>query len=497
MTRHYSLKFSSLTCLALVLYEGRRKGTLITRFEYIEVNKQSWTFPIVAKTPPYCMRCITDCWDQDDQTGIYSCPQCRQTFSPRPVLGKNVVVAEMVEKLKKTRLSGVCYAGAGDVECDVCTGRKHKAIKSCLTCLKSYCQTHLQQHENLFRGKLMEGAGRLQEMICSRHDKVTEIYCRTDQRCICVLCLVDEHRNHDTVSTAAARTEKQETAAVSRAEGRVERLKQEIEDLKRRNTELEKLSQTQDHIQFLQSFQCLSVSGSAENISITSDVSFDDDVVKSVSQFREKLQRFCREEIRKISVTSIQVPEPRSRREFLQYFRPFTLDPNTVNHRLTLSEGNQVATYILPALQYPDHPDRFDDWSEVMCRDGVSGRCYWEVEWTGRGRLGVDVAVAYRSMGRKGVGLECAAGRNDQSWSLFCCPNHYSFIHNNSEMIVPLDPSSSRVGVYVDHSAGLLSFYSVSNDTTSLIHRVHTTFTQPLCPMFGLDEHSAFRLAHL
>ncbi|XP_057201233.1 tripartite motif-containing protein 16-like isoform X1 [Triplophysa rosa] len=503
----------------------------------------------------YCMRCITDCWDHEDQTGIYRCPQCRQTFSPRPVLGKNVMVAEMMEKLKTARIQVT-----SDVECDVCTERKHKAVKSCLLCLNSYCQTHLEQHENLFRGRrhsLIDPTGRLQEMNCSQHHKMMEIYCNRCQRCICVLCLMHEHRDHDTASISAANTEKQsqlgetqnklqqkiqekerdlqklrdtvtshkrcaqtavedcemtftelmsevtqlirdqETAAVSRAEGRVERLKQEIEDLKRRNTELEKLSQTQDHIQFLQSFQCLSVSGSAENISITSDVSFDDDVVKSVSQFREKLQRFCREEIRKISVTSIQVPEPRSRREFLQYFRPFTLDPNTVNHRLTLSEGNQVATYILPALQYPDHPDRFDDWSEVMCRDGVSGRCYWEVEWTGRGRLGVDVAVAYRSMGRKGVGLECAAGRNDQSWSLFCCPNHYSFIHNNSEMIVPLDPSSSRVGVYVDHSAGLLSFYSVSNDTTSLIHRVHTTFTQPLCPMFGLDEHSAFRLAHL
>ncbi|KAI7804138.1 tripartite motif-containing protein 16-like isoform X2 [Triplophysa rosa] len=501
------------------------------------------------------MRCITDCWDHEDQTGIYRCPQCRQTFSPRPVLGKNVMVAEMMEKLKTARIQVT-----SDVECDVCTERKHKAVKSCLLCLNSYCQTHLEQHENLFRGRrhsLIDPTGRLQEMNCSQHHKMMEIYCNRCQRCICVLCLMHEHRDHDTASISAANTEKQsqlgetqnklqqkiqekerdlqklrdtvtshkrcaqtavedcemtftelmsevtqlirdqETAAVSRAEGRVERLKQEIEDLKRRNTELEKLSQTQDHIQFLQSFQCLSVSGSAENISITSDVSFDDDVVKSVSQFREKLQRFCREEIRKISVTSIQVPEPRSRREFLQYFRPFTLDPNTVNHRLTLSEGNQVATYILPALQYPDHPDRFDDWSEVMCRDGVSGRCYWEVEWTGRGRLGVDVAVAYRSMGRKGVGLECAAGRNDQSWSLFCCPNHYSFIHNNSEMIVPLDPSSSRVGVYVDHSAGLLSFYSVSNDTTSLIHRVHTTFTQPLCPMFGLDEHSAFRLAHL
>ncbi len=103
-------------------------------------------------------------------------------------------------------------AGAGDVQCDVCTGRKHKAVKSCLLCLNSYCQNHLEQHESLFKGKrhnLTEATGRLQEMICQKHEKLLEVFCRTDQKCICLLCLVDEHKNHDTVSAAAQRTEKQ------------------------------------------------------------------------------------------------------------------------------------------------------------------------------------------------------------------------------------------------------------------------------------------------
>ncbi|ROL08895.1 E3 ubiquitin/ISG15 ligase TRIM25 [Anabarilius grahami] len=160
----------------------------------------------------YCKICITGFWDQEDQMRVYSCPQCRQTFSPRPALAKNTILAEMVEKLKKIKLPVDCYTGAGDVQCDVCTGRKHKAVKSCLVCLNSYCQNHLEQHESLFKGKrhnLTEPTGRLQEMICPKHDKILEVFCRTDQKCICVLCTMDEHKNHDTVSTAAQRTEKQ------------------------------------------------------------------------------------------------------------------------------------------------------------------------------------------------------------------------------------------------------------------------------------------------
>uniref|UniRef100_A0A8C2CT77 E3 ubiquitin/ISG15 ligase TRIM25-like n=1 Tax=Cyprinus carpio TaxID=7962 RepID=A0A8C2CT77_CYPCA len=161
----------------------------------------------------YCKSCITGCWDQEDQ--IYSCPQCRQTFSPRPALARNTMLAELVEKLKKRKRPADCDAGAGDVQCDVCTGRKYKAIKSCLMCLNSYCQNHLKQHESWFRGmiklphKVIDATGRLQEMICQKHEKHLEMYCITDQQCICELCTKYEHKNHDTVSAAAQRTEKQ------------------------------------------------------------------------------------------------------------------------------------------------------------------------------------------------------------------------------------------------------------------------------------------------
>ncbi|XP_067248739.1 E3 ubiquitin/ISG15 ligase TRIM25-like isoform X1 [Chanodichthys erythropterus] len=161
----------------------------------------------------YCKICITGFWDQEDQKRVYSCPQCKQTFSPRPALALNTMLAEVVEKLKKIKLPADRYAAAGDVLCDVCTGIKHKAIKSCLVCLDSYCQNHLEQHESLLKGKrhnLTEATVRLQEMICQKHNKLLEVFCCTDQKCICLLCTMDEHKNHDTVSIAAQRTEKQE-----------------------------------------------------------------------------------------------------------------------------------------------------------------------------------------------------------------------------------------------------------------------------------------------
>ncbi|ROL46033.1 E3 ubiquitin/ISG15 ligase TRIM25 [Anabarilius grahami] len=519
----------------------------------------------------YCMSCITDCWNQEDKKRIYRCPLCKQTFTPRPVLGRNVVFAEMVEKLKKTRLQSapaVPHTGSGDVQCDSCTGRKQKAVKSCLECRSSYCQNHLEQHENLFskRHNLMDATGRLQEMICLQHDKMLEIYCRTDQRCICVLCLMDEHKDHDTVSTAAARTEKQshlvetqrniqlriqqrekdlqqlreavashkrsaetavedseriftelirsierrrseviqlirdqERAAVSPAEERLERLEQEINDLRRRDAEMKQLSQTQDHVHFLQSLSSVSLSGSTDGFTVSSHLSFDE-VVKSVSQLRDKLLQFCSGETEKISgrVKTIQVilaPEYQSREEFLQYSRLLTLDPNSVNNRLRLSEGNTVITYSDKHQHYPDHPDRFDYWGQALCRQSLTGRCYWEVEWSGDGRSGVSIAVAYKSIRRKGREPEIKAGRNDQSWRLYCTPTFCSFWHDNIETVLPV-VSSCRIGVYVDHSSGILSFYSVS-DTMSLIHRVQTTFTQPLYAMFAPYYNTRVKLCQM
>ncbi|XP_067248976.1 tripartite motif-containing protein 16-like [Chanodichthys erythropterus] len=513
----------------------------------------------------YCKICITGCWDQEDQMRVYSCPQCRQTFSPRPALAKNTILAEMVEKLKKTKLTADCYAGAGDVQCDVCTGRKHKAIKSCLVCLNSYCQNHLEQHESWFKGKrhnLTDATGRLQEMICQKHNKILEVFCRTDQKCICVLCMIDEHKNHDTVSAAAQRTEKQhqlkemqrsfqqriqqrekdlqqlreaveshkrsaqtavedseriftelirsiersrseatqrirdqEKTAVSRAEGRLERLEQEINDLRRRDAELEQLSHTQDHIHFLQSFQSLSAPPESTEVNDDpfSSLSSFDVVREYVRQLKDKLEDFCKEELKKISdrVTFTNIV-PRTRNDFLHYSHQLNLDLNTVNKNLRLSEGNRVITFTNTVQPYPDHPDRFDWYLQVLCRESVCGRCYWEIERSGD--ISVFISVSYKSISRKGRGKECLFGSNDQSWSLSCSSSSYSFIHNNIKTELPVKPISRRIGVYVDHSAGTLSFYSVSGDTMIFIHTVQTTFTQPLYPGFAFGSGSSVKL---
>ncbi len=162
-----------------------------------------------------------------------------------------------------------------------------------------------------------------------------------------------------------------------------------------------------------------------------------------------------------------------------------------MNRSLRLSESNREIIHTYTDQSYPDHPDRFDYWCQVLCRESVSGRCYWELQWSGN--RGVRISVSYKSISRKGSGYECQFGSNVQSWSLFCSPSRYSFIHSKRKTDLSVESISSRIGVYVDHSAGTLSFYSVS-DTVSLIHTVQTTFTQPLYPGFNVHKGSSVKL---
>ncbi|XP_046729746.1 tripartite motif-containing protein 16-like [Silurus meridionalis] len=182
--------------------------------------------------------------------------------------------------------------------------------------------------------------------------------------------------------------------------------------------------------------------------------------------------------------------EPKSREDFLYYFCDLTLDPNTVNYDLILSEKNKVVTHSRTKQPYSDHPERFDYYEQVLSKESVCGRCYWEVERSSEEY--VFISVSYKDIRRKGRGDECWFGRNNQSWSLQCSSSYLSFYHNNIKTDLKVS-SSSRIGVYVDHSAGTLSFYSVS-DTMKLLHRLHTTFTQPLYAGFYLHYYSTVRL---
>lgn len=172
-----------------------------------------------------------------------------------------------------------------------------------------------------------------------------------------------------------------------------------------------------------------------------------------------------------------------------------TLDINTAHLLLQLADDRRKVTWIQQKEQRDDHPERFDSWEQLMCSNGLTGCCYWEVEWEGE----VDIAVTYRGLGRKGDSVDCKLGGNTQSWSLYCSPESYSVWHNNRKTDILLPPTciSHRIAVYVDCPAGTLSFYRVSSDTLIHLHTFSATFTEPVYPAFGLWSSSSVLLCEV
>uniref|UniRef100_A0A8C4ZPU4 FinTRIM family, member 82 n=1 Tax=Gadus morhua TaxID=8049 RepID=A0A8C4ZPU4_GADMO len=514
----------------------------------------------------FCMDCISGYWNDADYTGIYICPQCKITFTQRPVLRPNATPAVAAAAAPSPAANS--YAGPADVPCDFCSGKKLKAVKSCLNCLASYCEKHLKPHyesATFKRHKLVDELGNLDRKICPQHQKSLELFCRTDQMCICAICTVSEHRGHDIVSAEAERSEKQkllgvsqaeikqkcqermkeldelrtsvdslkssaqramvesqkmfeemirsiermrtevtkliginEKAAFNQSEALVERLEQEIDELKKKEAGLKQLYSTEDHIHFLQNFNYLCTptdDGFIPRVTVNPDFSFAT-ARKAVSEIKERLEEYGREELLKISksggenrhtrkeimtVDSAPPPEPKTRADFLKYFCQLKLDPNTAYRELHLSDSNKKVIRTRDLQPYSDTSERFDSFAQVLCREALSGgRFYWEIEWSGEFSIG----VAYKGISRKGKGSLCLLGYNDKSWSLLCSDTGYSAWHNRVDKNVS-GPHSPRIGVYLDHTAGVLAFYSISG-SMSLLHRFETRFGEPLYPGFGV-----------
>ncbi|KAL0151171.1 hypothetical protein M9458_053684, partial [Cirrhinus mrigala] len=172
-----------------------------------------------------------------------------------------------------------------------------------------------------------------------------------------------------------------------------------------------------------------------------------------------------------------------------------TLDTNTTHKHVKLSEENRKMTRVDEDQRYPDHPDRFDVYPQVLSVESLTGRCYWETEWSGKD--GVYISVSYKDIKRKGRSHDCEFGWNEKSWSLIYYFHRLTARHSDKSIVISdCSGSSDRVGVYVDVSAGILSFYSIS-DTYKLTH-LHTfthTFTQPLHAGFYVNCNSSVSLA--
>ncbi|KAG7472743.1 hypothetical protein MATL_G00112110 [Megalops atlanticus] len=275
----------------------------------------------------FCMECITNYWECD---AVCSCPKCGMTFAQRPALTVGLAASP----------PGHLYARPGDILCDICSVRKFRAVKTCLRCLASYCRPHLQTHLDtpaLRRHELVNPTGQVQGKICPRHNRVLEVYCYTDQACICSLCVMDEHRNHDIVSAAARREEKQSQleAMKLRSEEIIQQREEDLQEMEKsidsfmesaqaaeegcdavfrqlihsiQNERLEVKEQirqqveTEDHIRFLQRWPSLrdSFQDFLSRNTIPPLPSFEL-TMTALTRLRECTENMCKEESEKIS----------------------------------------------------------------------------------------------------------------------------------------------------------------------------------------------------
>ncbi|XP_068584557.1 E3 ubiquitin-protein ligase TRIM39-like [Cebidichthys violaceus] len=491
----------------------------------------------------FCKACITEHWNINVP---YQCPNCKKLFYTRPELRVNTLISEMAAQFRQSAQQKASSssseqqaAKSGEVPCDVCTGTKLKALKSCLVCLDSYCETHLEPHltrSGLKRHQLIDPVENLEGRMCTKHDKLLELFCKTDQMCVCMLCTVLDHKNHDvaplkeeyegkkselgkteaeiqqmiqkrrlkiqeikhsvelseedagreisdgvqvftalkesverrmnelldTINEKQRKTEKQ-------AEGFIKELEQEISELKKRGTEVEQLSRSEDHLHLLQSFRTLNTAPPTKNWTgvRVSPPSYEGTVVRAVNQLEETLSKQMKKlfeaELKMVQKSAVDV----------------TLDPDTAHHYLILSDdGKQVKTGDVKKL--PNNPERFDCFICVLAKQSFSsGRFYYEVQV--KEKTNWTLGVARESINRKG---NIAPTPQKGYWTIWLRNENEYRALDDPQVLFSLKSQPQKVGVFVDYEEGLVSFHDV--DAAALIYSfTGCCFTEKLYPLFN------------
>ncbi|XP_044049262.1 E3 ubiquitin-protein ligase TRIM21-like [Siniperca chuatsi] len=492
----------------------------------------------------FCKTCITEHWNTNVPC---QCPNCKQVFSTQPELQVNTFISEMAVQFRQSAQQKASSSSSeqqvakpGEVPCDICTGTKLKGLKSCLVCLASYCETHLEPHltmSGLKRHQLIDPVENLEGRMCTKHDKLLELFCKTDQTCVCMLCTVLDHKTHDVVplkeeyedkkaELGKIETETQQLIQERRlkiqeikrsvelskedadreiaggvqvftalkesversqaelidtirekqrktekqAEGFIQELEQEISELKKRSSELEQLSRSEDHLHLLQSLPSLNAAPPTKDWTEVNvrPPSYEGTVVRAVNQLEEMLSK----QMKKLFEAELKRVQ--------QYAVDVTLDPDTAHPYLILSDDGKQVKHGDVKKNLPDNPERFDTSVIVLAKQSFSsGRFYYEVqvkvktEW--------DLGVARESVNRKG---QIIASPQKGYWTI-CLRNENEYeAYAGPAVCLSLKSQPETVGVFVDYEEGLVSFYDA--DAAALIYSfTGCCFTEKFYPLFS------------
>uniref|UniRef100_A0A672ZMT6 Uncharacterized protein n=3 Tax=Sphaeramia orbicularis TaxID=375764 RepID=A0A672ZMT6_9TELE len=492
----------------------------------------------------FCKPCISEHWDNNEN---YQCPMCKKAFDPRPELYANTFISEMVSQFRHEAQhepniysSDQQAAKPGEVPCDVCTEPKLKALKSCLVCLISYCQTHLEPHwtvPGLKRHQLIHPVENLEDRMCRKHDKPLELFCKTDHTYICHHCAYSDHKSHDI--TPLKEEHEEQKAELKKTEAEIQQTIQE-----RRL----KIQQIQWSVEFS---KYAADRETAEGVEVFTALM--KSVQRSLNQFKEKIQEkqrttekqaedFIKEleqeicELEKRSTEVEQLSGCEDHLHFVQRFKcvraapsmktwtkvcvcppsyegtlvravseledklaeekkkvvgvelkrvqqyevDLTLDPDTAHPDLILSDDGKQVHDSDETKNLPDTPQRFSDCCSILAKQSFSsGRFYFEVQV--KGKTEWDLGVVRESINRKG---DLTATPQNGFWTI-CLRNENEYIAGADPPVhLSMKSGPQKVGVFVDYEEGLVSFYDV--DSSVLIYSfIGCCFNDKLLPYFS------------